>query len=177
MSVLRQYTDDRSVRIHKLSDSGLEQSALLTQLPQWEDIEGAYITLLNPSEKGDWLRMVLNKAPQKTYSLEDPADTHLPALIQRKRHTIPVTTYQHGPLSSLMNLRQLPPPTFDVYRQPGSPLTQVRHQFAGLDFQPVNRGKPFKESFNVFHENPPSSSERDSFHMAGLTSGRDQGDY
>ncbi|KAF4628867.1 hypothetical protein G7Y89_g9282 [Cudoniella acicularis] len=146
MSVLRQYTDDRSVVMNKISDSSIMESTVLTQLPEWDNIEGAYITLLNPTEDGDWLRMVLNKAPQTTYRLEDPADSHLPALIQRDRRTISVTRTKHGGIIANRHRQQPKPLSFSngvVTQSTSSPRHLLRHRSANMNLRSETGGRPF----------------------------------
>jgi len=149
ISVLRQYTDDDSVVIHTLSDSGHQQSAVLTQLPKWDDIEGAYITLLNPFENGDWLRMVLNKAQQKTYGLDDPIDAHLPALVQRKNSSILVSNQRDKRISKELTGKQ--PCLLAQDRRSSWELQQshsLSHNGATNSLEAMDTTRPRKEVFD-----------------------------
>lgn len=90
--MLRQYHEEGAVVLQKLSEDGVAQEQCLSRLPQSASMRSSYVTLLSSFSDSDSMRMILNKAPQETYSCDDSPDVQLPALLVRKTNSIPTWT-------------------------------------------------------------------------------------
>lgn len=75
-----------------IRSDGTVLSEIVTRTPGSLSLEKAYSTIVK-TDNDENLRLVLNKAAQESYSaLVDVIDIQLPAVLDRKRRTIPVYT-------------------------------------------------------------------------------------
>jgi hypothetical protein len=91
-SCIRQNHGDGTVVLQRLSQEGTQSTEELTRLPRWPRIQHSSVSVMPTAENDDWLQLVVNKPPQVSYSFYEPTDVYLPAIVQRKRSSIPVKT-------------------------------------------------------------------------------------
>lgn len=57
-------------------------SSDIMKLPSWASSGQANINLQIPQNRDEMIKIILNKAAKPWYSMSEPVDTHLPAIIQ-----------------------------------------------------------------------------------------------
>jgi hypothetical protein len=92
VSARSQDRDARSVMLQTMRADGKMIEETITRLPQSPTLEQSYSTLV-PADNHQNLRLVLNMAIQDTYSIDDKPDFRLPAVLDRKKESIPRTIY------------------------------------------------------------------------------------
>lgn len=60
----------------------------LTALPNWPSIKDANLTVKMPMNREEKVKIILNKAAKRWYSLSDPADEQLPAIVHRDQRSL-----------------------------------------------------------------------------------------
>jgi hypothetical protein len=73
---------EREVQVLRRSEGG-ETAQPLVSLPNWHGTEDASFNVHAPKTREGKIGIILNKVAQPWYSLSDPADVHLPALVQK----------------------------------------------------------------------------------------------
>lgn len=92
VSALSQDNENRSVMLQTMRADGKMIEETITRLPKSSSLEKSYSTLV-PTKNHHNLRLVLNMAVQDTYSPDPKPDFRLPAVLDRKRESIPMTIY------------------------------------------------------------------------------------
>lgn len=93
LSVLRDLKEEGAVTHSVLNGDGVESHGILTRLP--ESIRSiTKSTLLGPVDgtNTSTIRLILNKAAETRYTVEDREHTILPALLERTKSSIPIFT-------------------------------------------------------------------------------------
>jgi hypothetical protein len=92
ISALTQDGDKGSVILRTMRADGTEIKETITRIPKSSTLEMSYSSLV-PTGDHSQLRLVLNKAIQDTYSIVESSDFKLPAVLERKKDSIPVQIY------------------------------------------------------------------------------------
>jgi hypothetical protein len=80
---------DNSLHVQAWPDRGnAHTSREITKLPSWAGPKSANISVRIPQDREEMVKIILNKAPQPWYGMSEPADTHLPAFIQRDQRSL-----------------------------------------------------------------------------------------
>lgn len=97
ISVLTQDNNVGAIVRQTMNANGTLTDETITRIPKRSTLEQSYSTLV-PTEVSDDVRLVLNKAVQESYPLNNPSDFQLPAVIDRKTGSIPryVSTVSQG---------------------------------------------------------------------------------
>lgn len=92
ISVLQQLAEAGTLVMHRFCEDGSVSSATLTRLPK--DLWSTRVSLVPCSQSDpDTLRMVINNNRRQLYNFDPEADVNaLPAVIERKRDSIPTMT-------------------------------------------------------------------------------------
>jgi hypothetical protein len=90
VSHLHQLEKEGAVILHTFGTNGKFQSDTLSRLPE-EVTKCVDVSLLHssPGVTSNQVRVVLNKAPQERYTVNDVSNNILPAVIDRERESIP----------------------------------------------------------------------------------------
>jgi hypothetical protein len=65
-----------------------EEVQSLVSLPSWAGVDNIDITVHAPTTREERINNILNKAAQPWYSLSDPQDVHLPAVVRKDTRAI-----------------------------------------------------------------------------------------
>ncbi|KAF4453686.1 NACHT domain-containing protein [Fusarium austroafricanum] len=76
-----------AVVFHTKNDTGQSERHILTHLPRLRTDMQTFVSLINPSHNDKWIRMIWNKSPEQTYSLNDTPHPYLPCIIDVERGT------------------------------------------------------------------------------------------
>jgi hypothetical protein len=85
MSMIKKY-DGVGAVVRKRLRRCLDQTDTLAFLPN--SIKDTNVSLLEPVEDQEWLRLVLTNEPKESYTFNDPSNVQLPRILKRKQCTI-----------------------------------------------------------------------------------------
>jgi hypothetical protein len=73
----------REVQVVRQTVDGREEIQPVLSLPNWSHLDTMRVEVHGPTSRNDKINIVLHKAAQPWYSLSDPVDENLPALVQK----------------------------------------------------------------------------------------------
>jgi len=93
-SVLRHDPEAGTVVMRKVSEDRIAQEQHLTLLPISKTLQDSFSTLMTSLGNPENIHLLINKAAQEVYAVDDVSDFSLPALLVRKEQSIPSVAWR-----------------------------------------------------------------------------------
>ena len=99
-TVMQQYGTEGAIVLSQVFETGTAQTETLTRLPRSKSLQHSYSTIVAPVGDAAWFTLVLNKAAEDTYSVDNSPDFALPAVLERRLDSVAVHVEKRGLIES-----------------------------------------------------------------------------